>query len=163
MEVNCPVHGQPQMPPLQIKVKRLTPTAILPTKAYAHDIGWDLYADASTSLIWAGPDWYVPPGHVLVISTGIAVEFPYGWGAYIRPRSSQGIKNIDIYGGVIDNGYRGELKVSVHNSSHLGVRYNPGDRVGQLVLTASPESVIIEVDELTQTELQHNGHGSSGR
>lgn len=144
---------------LTIKVKRLTPTAILPTKSYENDMGWDLYADGKGERA----SWTIPVGDVRTIGIGLAIELPKGWGAFLKARSSQGKSNIDIYGGVQDNGYRGEYGISIHNSGPNSVTYRPGDRIAQMVLIPSPESVIVEVDELSETDRGVKGFGSTGK
>lgn len=155
---------------LNIYVKRLTPTAKLPTKSYQGDSGWDLYADVPyiehngkkiPNLLT--PVWIIPPGKSVIISIGIAVQLPKGWGAKNWPRSSQGVKNVHVYGGVIDNGYRGELHVTVHNSNPFTISYRPGDRVAQMVLTPVPKSRIKEVKTLSETQRGEKRFGSTGR
>lgn len=168
-----------------MKVKRLTDTAILPTKAHATDLGWDLYADEDVTL-------YI--GEVKKIKTGIALELPEGYGAIIQDRSSMGAKGITKVGGVIDNGYKGEILVCLANIntnnilqyliSYLMMDYvdntksvleqslklveniftiKKGDKVAQLVLVPTITTQLEEVENLTETDRGEKGFGSSGR
>lgn len=147
-------------PILTIKYKRLTETAKAPTKAYPGDLGWDLYADTRSTATC----YRICPHETKKIPTGLALELPYGWGALIRPRSSQGNSSIHVFGGVMDNSYRGEWCVLVHNASHdIAKIYSPGDKIGQLVLIPLPETTMVEVFDLSDTERAEKGYGSSGQ
>ena len=147
-------------PNLSIKVYRATPTAKLPTKAYDDDSGFDVYADGTDSV-------FVYPHRTERISTGLHVELPKGWGAVMKPRSSQGSGNIDIFAGVEDNGYRGVWVVCVHNaSSHFPLEIKPGDKIGQFILHPVPKCDIVEVQslgQLSQTQRGQKGFGSTGK
>jgi dUTP pyrophosphatase len=140
---------------IKMKVKRLTPDAIPPTRAHASDAGLDLYA---------GGDCYIEPGESRAVHTGIAIEIPEGYVGLIWPRSGLALKNgIDVLGGVIDSGYRGEIIVILVNHS----RDNPffieyGDKIAQL-LVQKVELVEVElVDTLESAERGERGFGSTG-
>ena len=145
----------------QLKVKRLTETAKLPTRGSAHAAGLDLYADEKASLTILGnaafgiTDW-------LVISTGISVAIPEGYVGKICPRSGLAVRNaIDVLAGVIDSDYRGEIKVVLINHGAKGVRINPGDRIAQLLI--QPVEMLDPIEaELDDTDRGHSGFGSSG-
>lgn len=146
--------------PLEIRCKLLTPTAKAPTKAYPGDLGWDLYADAGPN---AAP-WVILPHETRKIPTGLAFELPAGWGALVRPRSSQGALSVHTFGGVMDNSYRGEWGVLVHNANHNQTKvYNPGDKIGQFILIPSPESTVVQTVSLSETDRGDKSYGSSGR
>ena len=88
-----------------MKVKKLVDTAILPTKAHTGDLGYDLYAQQPLAIF---------PGEVKLVSTGISIEFPEGYGALLRDRSSVATKQyLFVVAGVIDNGYTGEIKIAL--------------------------------------------------
>jgi len=141
-----------------LKFKRLVPNAILPVQANPGDLGFDLF-----TLDTVG----VQAGQTLAIKTGVACVFPVGWGAFIKPRSSQGKAGIDVFGGVVDSGYRGEIIVLLHNaadpSSENTVIYKAGDKVGQLVLVPVFPGTTEETTTLGESERGEKGFGSSGR
>lgn len=137
-----------------LKVKKLVEHAILPTKAYNGDAGYDLYA--------AEP-LYLKPGETGGISTGIAVELPPGYHAFIWGRSSMGKKGFDVYGGVIDNSYRGELIVQLHSSRSDYTKIDVGDKVAQLIIQEVPHFSIEVVNDLSESDRGEKGFGSSGK
>lgn len=144
--------------PLNLKVKKLTVAAKIPTRAHSTDLGFDLYLPTNDSLT-------IEPGETKIAWTGIAVQFPEGWGAFNKGRSSQGKAGVDIYGGVIDNGYRGEIGVTIHNSDKTEpIHYSGGDKVGQLVPVLVFPADVEEVWEFVGiTDRGVSGFGSTGR
>ena len=143
---------------LTFNVKRLTESSQLPTQANPSDAGWDLYADEDVK-IW--------PGETKLISTGISLEIPDGYVGLIWDRSSMGVKGIHRHAGVIDSGYRGEVKVCLHNSNPEGSKNNfiieAGDRIAQIIIQESPIFEMREVKNLEEGDRGNNGFGSSGR
>ncbi len=144
-----------------MKVKKLHPDAKIPTRAYNGDLGFDLYALEDTTLPAVNENGGLP---VTLVRTGIAVELPRGWGAFIKDRSSMAVKKrIHTVAGVIDNGYRGEVKVAVVNLSGKIVTIKKGERFAQLVPVPLYDGIAIEVEELTDTERGEGGFGSSDK
>lgn len=140
---------------LTIRVKRLTETAKLPTKAHEGDAGWDLFS---------GINIHIDHGNTILIPTGIAVEIPAGYFGLILGRSSLSADGIDVLGGVIDHSYRGEVKAIVHNGSPWGTYWiSVGDRIAQMVILPVPAVRWEEVQELDLTIRGHDGFGSTGR
>ena len=143
---------------LTFNVKRLTESSQLPTQANPSDAGWDLYADEDVK-IW--------PGETKLISTGISLEIPDGYVGLIWDRSSMGVKGIHRHAGVIDSGYRGEVKVCLHNSNPEEAKNNyvieTGDRIAQIIIQQAPVFEIREVKNLEEGDRGNNGFGSSGR
>ena len=147
---------------LTFNVKRLTETAQLPTQANPSDAGWDLYADEDVE-IW--------PGETKLISTGISLEIPDGYVGLIWDRSSMGVKGIHRHAGVIDSGYRGEVKVCLHNSKQLieavsrsnELTVSRGDRIAQILFQEVPVFKLVETDALVETARGAGGFGSSGK
>lgn len=138
-----------------MKVKRLTATAKLLTKANLGDLGFDLYADESHIL---------KAGHLVRVHTGIAIEFPDGLGGIVKDRSSMAAKGLVISGGVIDSGYRGEIIVLLRNVNQDGTFYvTPNEKIAQLVLIPIADIGIEEVLEIDETDRGVKGFGSSGR
>ena len=136
----------------KVLVKRLGESATIPTKAHEHDAGWDLYANEST---------YITPDHRRTISTGISLEIPEGYVGLIWPRSGLAVKN-GIFAGVIDSGYRGEIKVCLYNSSDNSVKLNAGERVAQIIIQKLPSIEMLEVQHLQDSNRGDGGFGSSG-
>lgn len=141
----------------QLRVRRLEPGARLPTRAYEGDAGVDLYALESAEL---------GPGERTSVRTGIAVEIPPGHAGLVLPRSGlaarHGIALVNAPG-LIDAGYRGELKVLLLNTDPSEpFRVDAGDRVAQLVLVRVEVLEVTEVEELALSERGPGGFGSSG-
>lgn len=141
------------------KIKRLTDTAILPTRAYEGDLGYDLYADE---------DMVLKPLESVKIKTGIAVQFPEGWGGFIKDRSSMASKRIITSGGVIDSGFMGPLSVILTDiTANDGRRVyiiKKGDKIAQLVPIPVSDWLVAEVDDFDNTtERNVKGFGSSGK
>jgi dUTP pyrophosphatase len=139
-----------------LPVRRLRPEAVVPSRAYDGDAGLDLSAAEAVVLA---------PGERAVIGTGLAVAVPEGHAAFVQPRSGLAARHgITIVNapGLVDSGYRGEVKVVLLNTGAEPFAVEPGMRIAQLVVlpVASPEPV--EVDELPGSERGERGHGSSG-
>lgn len=101
----------------------------------------------------------------IMVGTGIAIDLPEGYMARVCPRSGLARNyGIDILGGIIDAGYRGEIKVILHNTSTSRVNFRCGDRIAQLVITPVETPRIRKVVNFTDTtERGGNGFGSTGR
>lgn len=137
-------------------IKRLDEAAILPTYAHADDAGMDLYACE---------DVLLHPGDRAAVSTGIAIAVPEGYVGLVHPRSGLALnKGITVLNapGTIDSGYRGEVKVILHNASRWTITINIGDRIAQLVLQEYRRAALVEVSEPPAAERGSNGFGSSG-
>ena len=142
---------------IELPIQRLRPDAVLPERAYHGDAGLDLAACERVELA---------PGERAVVCTGLAVAIPEGYAGFVQPRSGladrHGISIVNSPG-LIDSGYRGELKVILINSdSARAFIVEPGMRIAQLVVLEVPELELTEVDELPATERGVRGHGSSG-
>ena len=140
-----------------MKVARLDPRAKLPTRAYEHDAGLDLYALEPRRLA---------PGGRGSVRTGIAVEIPDGQAGLVLPRSGlanrHGIALVNAPG-LIDAGYRGELSVLLLNTDRVEpFEVQEGDRIAQLVLVRVEVPGIEEVEELSDSQRGAGGFGSSG-
>src|SRR5690348_4431687 len=137
-------------------VRRLHPDAHLPAGAYPGDAGLDL---ASVEDVALGP------GERAMVGTGIAVAIPEGHAGFVQPRSGLAARHgITIVNapGLVDSGYRGELKVVLQNTDrHEPFVVEPGMRIAQLVVLAVPAVAAVEVDELPASERGERGFGSS--
>ena len=139
-----------------LPVRRLHPDAHLPAGAYPGDAGLDL---ASVEDVVLGP------GERATVATGLAVAIPEGHAGFVQPRSGlaarHGITVVNAPG-LIDSGYRGELKVVLLNTDRdEPFQIRPGDRIAQLVVIEVPEIAVLEVAELPPSERAERGFGSS--
>jgi dUTP pyrophosphatase len=141
---------------IDVAVRRLRHDAVLPTQAYAGDAGLDLAACESMTL---------GPGERGVVPTGIAVEIPKGYAGYVQPRSGLAARHgIGIVNspGLIDAGYRGEIRVVLLNTDGVdSFTIEPGLRIAQLVIAPVASVRLVEVDELETSERGARGFGSS--
>lgn len=140
-----------------LNFKILSDGAILPSRAHEGDAGLDLYASEPA---------HIGPGERWQVATGVAVEIPEGHAGLVLPRSGlarrHGISLVNAPG-LIDSGYRGELKVLLLNNDPAEVfRIEPGDRIAQLVITPVVVADAVQVDSLSDSERGENGFGSSG-
>jgi dUTP pyrophosphatase len=143
---------------MNLAVRRVDPSAVLPTRAHDGDAGLDLYACEALT-VWAG--------RRARVRTGIAVEVPPGHAGLVLPRSGlaarHGIALVNAPG-LIDAGYRGEIEVLLLNTdaeAHFEVA--PGDRIAQLLVVPFAAVEAVEVGELTASRRGEGGFGSSGR
>lgn len=140
-----------------MRYKKLTPTAVEPTRGTPHSAGLDLCADEKALLL---------SGQVKMVSTGIAVEIPEGYVGLLFVRSSLGKAGVTLANsvGVIDSDYRGEIKFAmIYNSTFGGQYIQHGERIGQMVVVPAPLFELVEVDELSDTTRGTGGFGSTGR
>jgi len=144
---------------MKLKIKKLCEGAILPRKAHADDAGIDLFA-----CIQSPSKQVVIPSHSrAVIGTGIAMEIPKGWFGLIKDRSGLAAKyGLHVLAGVVDAGYRGEVKVVLYNTSNEPFVVKHGMKIAQMLILPVPEIKIEEVEELTDSERGENGFGSTG-
>lgn len=172
---------------LDLKIQRLTNTAKLPTKAHDTDACFDIYADipneeycvekemtleqlsefmfGGASLTESGKGVAIKPHQTVLIPTGFATEIPHGyWGAIFARsglaskqglRPSQGVP-------VIDEPYRGEWLVPIHNDSEETCIIHHGDRICQFMLLPYFDTTLTEVDNLSETDRGEGGFGSTG-
>ena len=141
---------------VNVKVTKLDPQARLPQYAHRGPFG-DLAADIS-----ALEPVELAPGEIKALRTGLAFEFPPEFGALVEDRSGLALRGICTLAGVIDPGYRGELKVVLSNLGIECFRINPGDRIAQLRVVRRLEVEFTEADSLNSTERAGRGFGSTG-
>jgi dUTP pyrophosphatase len=137
---------------------RLRPDATLPARAYAGDAGLDLAACERVELA---------AGERALVGTGLAVAIPDGYAGFVQPRSGlaseHGITIVNTPG-LVDSGYRGELRVALLNTDKRETFVvEPGMRIAQLVVLPHPEIELVEVGELPESERGVRGFGSSLR
>lgn len=145
---------------LNVKIKKLSDNAVIPTYAKHGDAGMDLTAISKS---------YDEHGNV-VYGTGLAFEIPFGYVGYIFPRSSNAKQDLLLSNsvGVIDSGYRGEVlfkfkstMIDSHGYSFGFSEYEIGDRIGQIIIMPYPHINFIEVDELSSSDRGVGGFGST--
>ena len=143
---------------MELRFVRLREEAILPKRAHQGDAGVDLYADEPAHL---------GPGERWSVGTGVSVEIPDGHAGLVLPRSGlareHGIALVNAPG-LIDSGYRGEIRVLLLNTDPAEVyRVKPGDRIAQLVVTPVIATEPVEAEALSDSGRGEGGFGSSGR
>ena len=154
---------------MQLKVKRLTDTAVLPVKAHQSDAGFDICADE---------DLVINAGETVTVSTGLSIAIPEGYYGRLKGRSGLTAKTaLRVQEGTIDASYRGEVKV-ICELRALTAHKEPGrwtvimrsgsypikrgERIAQLIIQPLPNVEVLEVDELDDTDRGDGGFGSTG-
>src|SRR5271157_992218 len=136
-----------------LKVKKLSPHAVLPTVAHpGEDIGYDVYSAEDVTL---------PGGGAAGVRTGIAIEFAPPAGGVVKTRSGMARKRLMCNAGVIDAGYRGELIVLMENLGDEPYAIRKGDKIAQLLEHPFLAGDVME-DELSDAARGAKGFGSSG-
>ncbi|HBF2862348.1 TPA: deoxyuridine 5'-triphosphate nucleotidohydrolase [Clostridioides difficile] len=164
---------------INIKVKKLNQDAIVPSYAKEGDSGIDLYTLKDT---------VIPAKSTVAISTGIALEIPYGYEMQVRPRSGISLKGMlftrdatvcdkeqlkkqirkafvvhpTVRLGTIDSGYRGEIKIITYNEENFEILISKNTKLAQGVFQQVPRAILKVVDELTSSERGNSGFGSTG-
>lgn len=144
---------------MELKIRKLTDTAMIPTYAHPTDSGLDLRLDSPNDRI------LLNPGQRIILKTGIAIKLPENTEAQIRPRSGLGAKrgfSVLNTPGTIDEGYTGEIMVLGVNFGDDYITFNHGDKIAQMVICPVLRPTIVEVDELVFTDRGGNGFGSTG-
>ena len=136
------------------ETKLLYDSAKSPTKGHMNDAGWDLYAFETIS---------IPAGATVLVSTGVAIAIPKEHVALIWDRSSMGVKGVHRHAGVIDSGYRGDVKVCLHNTTKEPYHIDRGDRIAQMLIQKAPNFIQHVVQELDSTNRGDGGFGSTGK
>ena len=140
---------------MHIHIKRIGQHQLpLPTQQHDYDAGWDLCSTEDTLII---------PGDGVLISTGFAWEIPQGFVGLIRDRSGLAANyGITVRAGVIDSGYRGEIKVALRNENRVEYGVNRGDRIAQMLIVPCLHSETVEVKRLSAADRGEQGFGSTG-
>ena len=143
---------------IELPIRKLRADAVVPARAYAGDAGFDLAACERVELA---------PGERAVVPTGLAVAIPEGHAGFVQPRSGLAARHgITIVNtpGLVDSGYRGELRVILLNTdARERFVVESGMRIAQLVVVPLSGVAVVEVDELPPTERGERGFGSSAQ
>jgi dUTP pyrophosphatase len=140
--------------PNSINILRLSPDAVLPTRAHPDDAGLDLYGLEDILLI---------PGQGKVAKTGIALALPERHVGLVADRSSLAKRGIKTAGGIIDAGYRGEIHIVLWNISSEPIQLKAGERIAQLLIIPIATPAVAEVSTLDETMRGQKGFGSTGK
>lgn len=146
------------MSEIQVQIQRLDPDVELPQYARPGDAGLDLRASEDVELA---------PGKRTMVPTGLAIALPEGYAGFVQPRSGlaarEGLSIVNTPG-LIDSGYRGELKIiAINTDNEHTIHIKRGDRIAQLVIQEVPVVHLVEVDELEASERGAAGFGSTGK
>ncbi len=137
---------------MKIKIKKIHPNAVLPKYAREGDAGMDVIAVSKTD-----------KSEYMEYGTGLCFEIPEGYVCLIFPRSSISNKKLSLCNsvGVLDSGYRGELKIRFYK--HRREEYEIGDRIAQIIILPFPQIEFEEAKELSETARGDGGFGSTGK
>ena len=157
-----------------VKIVRIAPDVVMPTKAHDTDAGFDLYAYCPNASFYSWESGCqlnvkgvkVRPNETYKFHTGIKLAIPDGYWGGIYARSGLatkcGLRPANCVG-VIDSSYRGEIIVAIHNDSNETQLVHNGDRIAQLVIQKVEPTVFEEVSELDETSRGESGFGGSGK
>ena len=158
--------SNPQVNACSIKVKKLQDNANIPVRAHKTDAGLDLFCVE---------EFTIQKSERKLVSTGIAIQIPKGHVGFVKEKSGLASRGIEIKGGVIDEGYTGEVEVIMvypegfcHSEDrsrfirNAKIKFEAGDKIAQLVILPVNSSVVLEVSELGDSDRGSNGFGSSG-
>lgn len=159
---------------IDIKIKLVSPTAKMPTKANPSDAAYDLYVDCPNAVYheWNGGvevkttnGIKIRPHETVIFDTGIATEIPHGYYAAVHARSSMGIKKglrLSNCTGIIDSGFRDTWKVALYNDSNETCIIHHRDRIAQFIIAPVLDVNIVEVNQLNTENGRGGGIGSTG-
>lgn len=138
---------------MHLNIKKLRADAIVPSYSYEHDAGLDLCIVEDATL---------PAGGYAYLPTGIAIELPHGCVGLVWDKSSMAKRGLKGMGGVIDEGFRGEVMVCLANLTDEPQILTKGQKIAQLLVQKVERVTVQETDGLSETQRGVNGWGSSG-
>lgn len=139
---------------MQLKVKKIQADAKLPLYQHKGDAGLDLFSSVDSVL---------KKGEVKPVPTGIQVAVPEGHVGLVWDKSGISLKGVHRLAGVIDSGYRGEIKVVMVNFGEEVFVIKKGMKIAQLLIQPVMDVEVVEVDQLEETSRGENGFGSTGK
>jgi dUTP pyrophosphatase len=139
---------------MELKVKRIVEGAKLPSYHHQGDAGLDIFSAV---------DCVLEPGAAMAVPTGIKVAIPEGYAGLIWDKSGISLKGVHKLAGVIDSGYRGEVKVVLVNLGREPFRIEKGMKIAQLLIQPIVGVQVVETDELGETSRGEEGFGSTGK
>tara|TARA_Y100000310_G_scaffold336265_1_gene420332 strand:- start:2937 stop:3362 length:426 start_codon:yes stop_codon:yes gene_type:complete len=139
---------------LKLEIQKINSEAKLPNFAHTGDAGMDLFAVE---------DCIIDAGSRVLVPTGIVMKIPFGYVGLIWDKSGLAVKHgITMLAGVIDSGYRGEIKIVVQNLGSKPFEVVKGNKIGQMLIQAVVQPEIVEVEELDKTSRSAGSFGSTG-
>ncbi len=139
---------------MKLEIQKLNDDAKLPTYAHSGDAGMDLFSIETCT---------IAAGKRLLVATGIAMKIPEGYVGLIWDKSGLAYKRgMTMLGGVIDSGYRGEIKVVMQNLGDTAYEVVAGEKIAQMLIQAVMAPMIVGVDSLDDTSRAEGGFGSTG-
>lgn len=139
---------------MNIPVKKMHPDARLPAFAHTTDAGCDVFSMEEVA---------IGPGERKVVGTGIAMAIPQGYVGLVWDKSSiSGTLGLKTMGGVLDAGYRGEIKIILYNTGTEPIHLEKGRKIAQLLIQPIHQPAFQEVDDLDATDRGDGGFGSTG-
>jgi dUTP pyrophosphatase len=138
---------------MELKVKKISPAAKLPSYGHPGDAGLDLYSAV---------DHLLRPGEVYAVPTGIKVSIPKGYAGLIWDKSGISLKSVHRLAGVVDAGYRGEVRVVMINLGRAPFEIKAGMKIAQMLVQPVAEVAVVETDDLDETRRGEGGFGSTG-
>ncbi len=139
---------------MELKVKRIVEGAKLPFYHHQGDAGLDIFSAV---------DCVLEAGAAMAVPTGIKVAIPEGYAGLIWDKSGISLRGVHKLAGVIDSGYRGEVKVVLVNLGREPFRIEKGMKIAQLLIQPVIEVQVVETDELGETSRGEEGFGSTGK
>ncbi len=139
---------------LKVRIKKICPEAKVPNYSHAGDAGLDLFSNEETRL---------HPGEVKAVSTGIKMAIPAGYVGLIWDKSGLSLRGVHRLAGVVDAGYRGEVKVVLINLGKEDFLIQKGMKIAQMLLQPVEAGEVEEVEELDATARGEGGFGSTGQ
>ena len=139
---------------MELKVKKIHKDAKLPSYGHVGDAGLDLFSVM---------DWVLKGGEARAIATGIQVAIPEGYVGLIWDKSGISLKNIHRLAGVVDSGYRGEIKIVMTNLSAEAFSIEKGMKIAQMLIQPVSKVKVVDAEELDDTSRGENGFGSTGK
>ncbi len=138
---------------MKIAVKKMVPEARIPVYHHQGDAGMDLFSCVQM---------VIKPGETAAVPTGLQMAIPFGYVGLIWDKSGIALKGIHRLAGVVDAGYRGEVKVVLTNLGQEPFEITPGMKIAQMLVQPVESPEIVEVDELDKTSRGEGGFGSTG-
>jgi dUTP pyrophosphatase len=139
---------------MELKVKKIQKDVKLPRYGHTGDAGLDLFSSV---------DFVLAEGQVEAIPTGIKIAVPEGYAGLIWDKSGVSLRGVHRLAGVIDSGYRGEVKVVMVNLSREPFVIEKGMKIAQMLVQPVVKVDIVEVDDLEDTSRGEGGFGSTGK
>jgi dUTP pyrophosphatase len=138
---------------MKIAVKKMVPEARIPVYHHQGDAGMDLFSCVQM---------VIKPGETAAVPTGLQMAIPFGYVGLIWDKSGIALKGIHRLAGVVDAGYRGEVKVVLTNLGQEPFEITPGMKIAQMLVQPVESPEVVEVDELDKTSRGEGGFGSTG-